>query len=662
MILGLVGFRHLHESVWFVYLLLFVFSLMLLFLFRRKRVWLRVVQGVQVMVVLLAFGSGLQFLHDELLHRKTFVPQQGYYLARVEEIARSRGAGFVSVVALFPPDSLIAVEPVNIQLVWPSDSTFVPPRLHALFSLYCTPDSIRNDPNPFAFDYRSFMGRKGIWYTARVDSGDFKILNSGLPESSGSWQNRIDRVREHLLHRLRNSQLSADAAALTAALVLGYKYDLDQEVKQTFSEAGVVHVLAVSGLHVGIIYLILDKLFLFLSRRKRGIWIRYALILAFLWFYVFLAGFSASVFRAALMFSLFQTAKVLRRDASIYNVMAASAFIILVYNPHTLYELGFLFSYLAVAGIVLLHSFLYRKIYIRWKVLDYAYSAMLVSFSAQLLVTPISLYYFQQFPSYFLLANLLILPLVVAFIYPAILFVMAGDISLLARLLSLLLNGLFEVLAFLSEWIVQFPGALVQGIYLDQVEVWLAYVVIISLLHYVLRKFKPSLVVLLALLFIFSGYRTAMQYQAAKGEELMVFSSPGSWLLGVKEQRTCYLLYRDGDPENLRRKVSGYLKHHRIKEEIWVPLDTLIHQADFPFLYHDNYLFWKDKVYFFQDNSWRSEGVWAKAEYVLSPFPLQGDTSGIRENIYQRSYSFSSQNMLYKRSHELAVLGARKFD
>lgn len=190
---------------------------------------------------------------------------------------------------------------------------------------------------------------------------------------------------------------------------------------EAYSKTGTMHVLSVSGMHVGIVFLVLSFLFKPLDKFHALSYFRIFLIVPAIWFYAMISGFSSPVCRAALMISLVVIGKVLHRNLNSYHIIAISAFFLLLYNPFFLFDVGFQLSYLAVFGLVYFHPKLYQLFHFHNKIFDYLWSYCALSIAAQLATFPLGLYYFHQFPLYFLLSNLLILLPVTLIMYLGIL-------------------------------------------------------------------------------------------------------------------------------------------------------------------------------------------------------------------------------------------------
>ena len=287
-------------------------------------------------------------------------------------------------------------------------------------------------------------------------------------------------ARNRLLETMKQNGISGKEFAVAAALLIGYDDLLDANLRQEYSGAGVVHVLCVSGLHVGIVFLIADGLFFFLRKRKKAVWIRPLLILIVIWIYAVITGLAPSVLRASLMFSLITIGKSMNRQAHTFNTLAASAFILLVINPAMLYDLGFQLSYGAVAGIVAFQPHI-RQVFITTnKITGYIWSMINVSVAAQLLVTPISIYYFHQFPNYFLIANLIAIPLSGVLIYTGVVFVFVSFIPILGKITATLVVIQIKLLNNTVALIEGLPGAVSQNLYLSGFATIILYILLFS--------------------------------------------------------------------------------------------------------------------------------------------------------------------------------------
>ncbi len=329
--------------------------------------------------------------------------------------------------------------------------------------------------NPKEFDYKRYLENRSIYQQGYLASDDWRLLDSKSKELDVF----ANDARQFLLSSLKSNGVEGDQYAIASALILGSKDELDFEVKQAYATAGAMHVLAVSGLHVGIIFLILNTLLTILDTFKKGRIVKAIILLISLWMYAMITGLSPSVLRAATMFSFVIMGTVLNRNSSIYNTLAASAFFLLIVNPNLLFEVGFQLSYIAVLGIVYLQPLIYKWIYTRWWLLDKIWAITAVSIAAQIATLPLTLYYFNQFPVYFMLSNLLVIPSAIVILSLGILLFITSPIPAISESIGWVLNKFIEGLNFSIKEIEVLPNSLIDGLSISILECVALYIIII---------------------------------------------------------------------------------------------------------------------------------------------------------------------------------------
>ena len=354
--------------------------------------------------------------------------------------------------------------------------------------------------NPKEFDYKKYLENRSIYQQGYLASDDWRLLDS----KSKGLDVFANDARQFLLSSLKSNGIEGDQYAIASALILGSKDELDFEVKQAYATAGAMHVLAVSGLHVGIIFLILNTLLSILDTSKKGRTVKAIILLIALWSYALITGLSPSVLRAATMFSFVIIGTVLNRKSSIYNTLAASAFFLLIINPNLLFEVGFQLSYIAVIGIVYLQPLIYKRIYTRWWLLDKIWAITAVSIAAQIATLPLTLYYFNQFPVYFMLSNLLVIPSAIVILSLGILLFVTSPIPAVSESIGWVLNKFIEGLNFGIKEIEVLPNSLIEGLSISVLECVALYIIILLFIHGLkVRKLKiVNYAFLLALIFI----------------------------------------------------------------------------------------------------------------------------------------------------------------
>ncbi|PRP67305.1 ComEC/Rec2 family competence protein [Nonlabens agnitus] len=344
-----------------------------------------------------------------------------------------------------------------------------------------------NGRNPGDFNYKEYLEGIDVYGQIYVDKP--RILSLDFRASSLPW---YVRYRNKLLQDLENSNLTSDSRSLVEALVLGQRQNVDPTITQNFRDAGVIHILALSGLHVGILLLILQFCLKWLKRWPYGIWIQTIVILVLLWCFAFLTGMSPSILRAVTMFSFVAIGMNINRNRSVFHSLTISAFCLLMYDPRLLFQVGFQLSYTAVLAIVLLQP-LFMRLFprIKYWLPNKMVQIFTVTLAAQIGVAPLSVYYFHQLPLAFLVGNLVLL-----FVLPVILALSLSYIALLqlggpVSYLGELLNFIFESIISFVSYISSFKGFVLKDLYLRLDQLILIYVLILSIVLFlspVLRR------------------------------------------------------------------------------------------------------------------------------------------------------------------------------
>jgi competence protein ComEC len=343
-----------------------------------------------------------------------------------------------------------------------------------LFLIPANYQEVEPSYNPGEFDFKSYLEDKQIYFQIflQAEEGKRVFQNAGNPLISFALTLRKDLVKKFT--RFLPDQ---EASSMASTLILGYRVDLNKDLIEAYSKTGTMHVLSVSGMHVGIVFLVLSFLLKPMDRSKNLILLRAIIIIAVIWFYSLLTGFSPSVCRSALMLSFVVLGKAMNKNQNTYNLIAISAFFLLLYDPYYLFDVGFQLSYLAVAGLVYFHPIIYNTFYIKNKLLEHVWSYCALSIAAQLATFPLSIYYFHQFPVYFLLSNLLIVLPVAFIMYAGIAFLII-PYSLIIQPLGKFLNWLINFTNDILYKIEQLPFSVLEGLWVSGFE----YLLISSLI------------------------------------------------------------------------------------------------------------------------------------------------------------------------------------
>lgn len=320
---------------------------------------------------------------------------------------------------------------------------------------------IEGAKNPYEFDYQQYMAQKHLYY--QLKAKPYKWYATGA--NKGKWhQKLLLATREYALAILKGHLPQPDNFAVAAAILIGHKGNIDPETRKVYSVTGSMHVLAVSGMHIGLLYFMLAWVLIPLKLFKK-VWLRLAVLLAIMWFYALLTGFSPSAVRATLMFSLFALGDSIKRRPNSLNIWAGSALLLLAFEPMQLFDVGFQLSYLAVAGIL----FFYRPLVNLWpiknRLLNFLWSGTCISIAAQITTLPLILCYFHQLPVYTLLANLGMLFLAPAVMFVGLLLLLLYWVPVLGLLLGKVLWASVWLMNGTLAWIAALPNAAWRGFY-----------------------------------------------------------------------------------------------------------------------------------------------------------------------------------------------------
>jgi competence protein ComEC len=341
--------------------------------------------------------------------------------------------------------------------------------------------------NPHAFDYQHYLGLQRISLQAFIGNEDWVHIGY-----QANIKALCDQWRNGLLHILAQHITTKNEFAVGAALSLGYKSALSSEIRTAYTSTGAMHVLAVSGLHVGLVQLLLSWC-LGLIKPAWRYWsgLKVGVVILSIWSFALLTGASPSVLRAASMFSFLAIGLELKRPVNIYNTLAVSAFLLLCVNPMLLFEIGFQLSYLAVLGIVYFQPKVYRCWFIQNRLGDYLWKLVSVSIAAQLTTLPISLYYFHQFPVYFLLSGLVVVPAAALILSCSLLLFALHWVPVLSAALGYVLFGVLYATNALIFLIQQLPAALLKGVWVSGYSVAILYGVMLCLVAAInTRKYR----------------------------------------------------------------------------------------------------------------------------------------------------------------------------
>ena len=393
--------------------------------------------------------------------------------------------------------------------------------------------------NPGEFNYKNYLKYRSIDYSAYAKSHDWKLLNQGNGYAFVAFTYTI---RDKLLKILEQEGIKGNEYAVVSALLIGYTDKLDPDLIKDYQGSGAMHILSVSGMHVGIVFVVLNFLLFFFDKTKYGRFPKAVILLAFVWFYALLTGMSPAVMRAAGMFSFIIAGNAFKQRPDIYNTLASSALVLLLINPFYLADVGFQLSYLAVAGIVAIYPRIHQNWRPKYRLTEKIWSLVAVSIAAQIVTFPLSMYYFHQFPNYFLLTNIIAVPLSAVVIYLGIAVLVFSSVPVLSVCLSKALTWALMLLNGSISTVEHLPFAVSLAISVTTVETILIYFLLILFLVWIFRKHTKALTGGLAVVLILMLSMSVRAFQASQQRKIIVYNIGKHTAIDLVDGNNCYFM------------------------------------------------------------------------------------------------------------------------
>ena len=347
-----------------------------------------------------------------------------------------------------------------------------------VFLIHANIKPIAPPSNPGSFDYARYIARYGIYHQTSLDSSRVVFLAHEKPSFIAS---KIIRWRDDCLAVLSKYLTRNDGVlGIAEALLIGYKNDLDREWMEVYQQTGIVHIIAISGMHLGLIYWVLGWIFSKIRFFSKKIWLKTLIIMLLIWIFTGITGASASILRSAVMFTILLLGKALERNSHLANTLAASACLLLMWDPMLLWDTGFQLSYAAIVGIVWLQPLFKWKTMDRWMVTKWLMDALSITLAAQLTTLPITLYLFHQFPTYFLISNLIAIPWSTALLFGEIFLLICSPMETLAEWVGKMVAHNIRWMNQTMGWIEQWPYANISDIPFDLYAMLFLFIIIIG--------------------------------------------------------------------------------------------------------------------------------------------------------------------------------------
>jgi competence protein ComEC len=412
----------------------------------------------------------------------------------------------------------------KLLLYFSKDS--VSPALHYgdMILIHKDIQSIKNSGNPGEFDYERYAAFQETYHNVFLKKDDWVLLNE---KNINSFKQFFLSARQNILSVLRNNiKGDKNESGIAEALLVGYTNDLDKDLIQSYNNMGVSHIIAISGMSLGLIYLMLLWIFNKIRFIRKSRPIKMSALLSCMWIFALLTGESASVMRSAIVLTCLIIGNGFNKKASAYNSLAASAFMLICYNPYYLWDVGFQISYLAVISILVFRKPIYDCIYIKNKGLNKLWNFISVTISVQVLTFPVCIYYFHQFPVLFLITNLVAIPLSIIILFAEIFLLALYWIPFAGIYLGKMILLLIELMNKFILWINRLPFAQVENLSISTLSTWLLYAMVIGFLAWLINKNKTALKFALFSTLLFAIAFAYNNWQVMQQNKIVVYNIP----------------------------------------------------------------------------------------------------------------------------------------
>ncbi len=626
LILGILSFKLgplFYEAHFEFIVFIILYTLFSALLLREHRTLV----GVYWMLFFFLFGgihTRLSQLSYQQSHFSNYV-ESDYMILRIDDkVQLKNSTRCISTLLYTGSDSLGLMQSTGKLMTYISNDSDIQLALGQCLLVKYKFYLEKPNSNPHVFDYKEYLNNRGIYHRGHFKKEDLVLLPN-LNYDNLSIKSK--RLRNTCINHLSQLLTKENNLAVAAAMILGERKLLSEELYEAYTDTGAVHVLAVSGLHVGILASFILLLFKLVPTRSTTMkLVQTAVIISTIWAFAFLTGLAAAVTRAALMFTLYFLGKGLMRKANSINILASAALIMLIYDPHYLFQAGFQFSFLALLGILTFYGPIYRSLIFKWWPFKYLWSGIAVSISAQLFVSPLAIGYFHKLPSYFWLSGIFAVPAAYAILALGLislsLLLILGSSNQLIDILGYLLDNIISCFNTVIFKIQELPFCSADNLWISATSVLLFYIALLFFTLFVKNKDSRYVYGILMCLIIQSIIHNFENVSAWDKSTLYVYDSYKGTVLDYIASGNLYqYTSEDLDP----RSINFVAKNNRLYNRVLTQLD----QTPSEITKHQNLYKIKDKLLLIDPR--KADLQWSTSEptdYII----LTGKYKG---NIYE---------------------------
>lgn len=546
-------------------LIIFLFVLLVLTSLLIKKYQFRCIFAITLFTFLMLSGYSLVEINNHKMSNNDtshieIVPE--FYLARLTEspsISNKSVKVMMNIYGFENKGDILKVDS-DIMAYYEKDENSCRLEYGDCVLFFDSPSVVNEPSNPEQFNYKDYLYKKGVLHQVYIKSD--KWLEIGDNKSNPIYRYSY-KIRDYLLVTMRNLGITEDEYSVASAILLGYDETLPQELRQKYVAAGAMHILCVSGLHVGVIFMMFSHMLFFLNDKKKyQRLVKQLILLSLIWFYALLAGLAPSILRATIMLSFVIIGNVIDRKGVLLNSLASSAFILLCANPANLFDIGFLLSYVAVVGIVVMQKPISKLFCFKYAVLNKLWEITSVTIAAQIATLPFTIYYFHQFPIYFWLSNLFMTPLSSIVIVGGMVMLLVSFVPLINVIVAFLVSKMIAVMNFGVSMVESLPFSIIKGLYISELQFLILLLILLSLLFVFELRSKKMLLIAMISMVMFGILNINNLFMQQKQNEMVVFSINNMTAIGFINGKS-HVLVADsaflGDRTAFLFNVENYL-------------------------------------------------------------------------------------------------------
>ena len=521
----------------------------------RKNSFYKIIFGIFTLWLSFLIGISTSIIHKETYNPKHYTNQIQDYEKRylvglvINEKLKStpKNSRYISIIKSLDGNESFGKVILNIRKTTSEKDIAIGTNLLVQSTIYKN----RNPFNPNQFDYSHYLENQEIYAQIYAQESQIRI-----GKNTATIWSTFSNFRTKIIHNLERSNIKKEELNVLIALIIGQQQDISPEVLKDYQYAGAVHILSVSGLHVGFILLFITFLLKPIPNSKKGSFFKLILIVFSLWTFGILAGLAPSVVRSVAMFSIVAVGNHIRRTVNTYHTLLVSMLIILLFKPSFLFDVGFQLSYLALFFILWLQPILASIWIPKNKIVSYFWDIITVSFAAQIGAMPLSIYYFHQFPGLFFITNLIVLPLLGVIMIVGLIAIIIACFSQVPFFIAKPLELLITLLNYIIHWVASFEDFIVKNISFSYEMLWTSYLLIVfSILWITKPNFKRLLIALTCILLLQAVY-IFTKYQSENEDELIVFNVKKCSIITQRNDNLVTVYSNDSILESLDTNIA----------------------------------------------------------------------------------------------------------